>query len=990
MRCTVSKAALCATGLWALTAAAAQAQTSSPADAELSEVTVTGSRVIMNGNDAPTPVTVVDVEDMLVTKPTTVFESLADLPQFSGSRGLTGGANNSGLGAASALASLNLRNLGGQRALVLFDGHRVPPTTADGIVNVNMLPQMLLQRVDVVTGGASAVYGSEAVTGVINFIVDRKFNGLKVNLQGGISGYDDDGTYDIGIAGGMDLFGGRGHLEGSYQVHNDAGILHREEAKSKRDWLIPEWTVQGNGTAASPWHLQDNVRINTATFGGLIVCPTAGTTPAACPGRPLIGYTFDDNGVLTPFETGSSAGLTSNTIQIGGDGVYQNWPSLKSANKLDQVFLRFDYDLSDSLHAFISGSGALDYYNGNPSNLRTFGQGYFVGACNAFLSQQYQTALGCTDPNAANPATFRISKLFDGFAPGNPGANVDQYGRSIFFIAGLEGRFGEGYRWEASYTRSQAGLNVRANKLHHQGELFASLDAVIDPATQQIVCRVTLTNPGLYPGCVPLNLFGPTSASAESIDYIFGRLEHRSTNKLDGLSGSIAGAPFRTWAGPVDMALSGEFRRQSYQLESSTLPTDFISCTGLRFGNCVQGTTTVWLNNFANRTPVEQKTAEVAIEFNVPLLKDKPFFDALNLNAAARYTHYDNDPGDDPDLVSRTISATTWKTGLIWDVLDTVTLRWARSRDIRAPDLFDLYTPVASTANSRVIDYLLPGEPVLSPTSQSGGNPFLDPEVAHTSTLGIVWRPTPSFSLAVDAYDITIIGALATINGATEAVQRACYASGGASPLCELQERPGPITDRSAANGITKVYNRRINVAVQKAQGIDLEANWKAQLLDHPFSLRGLVTYQPHLIFSQPPLNENDQAGVGFNDTYGANPAPVWKASLFAHVNVTPRFAVDVSERYRSSMQWSADPSRPFGIGGIDSVFYTNMNLSYSTPTPIGQVNAYLNVQNLFNKDPPPSGNPGQQLNPGLTSNGFAFGDDIVGRYYSLGVRVRF
>jgi iron complex outermembrane recepter protein len=424
-------------------------------------------------------------------------------------------------------------------------------------------------------------------------------------------------------------------------------------------------------------------------------------------------------------------------------------------------------------------------------------------------------------------------------------------------------------------------------------------------------------------------------------------------------------------------------------LASNSLPTDIISCAGLLFGNCVDGTTTVWLNNFAARSPVAQTAAEGAIEFNVPLLRDRRFFNEVDLNTAARYTRYDNDPGADPNLVSRTINATTWKAGITWDILDSLTLRWARSRDIRAPNLFDLYTPVASTANTRVNDFLLPGAPTFSPISESGGNPYLDPEISHTTTLGFVWRPTPTFSLSIDAYDINIKDALASINGSTEAVQRACYTSGGSSPLCELQERPLGFTNTTAANAITKVYNRRINVAEQSTQGIDFESNWRTELLSRPFSLRTLLTYQPHLIYSQPPIKANDQAGVSFNDTYGLQPAPVWKATLFARYAINENLAVDLSERYRSSLDWSADPDRPNGVGGVSSVAYTNLNTSYTIRNSFGQFYVYLNIQNLFNKAPPPSGNPNQQVNPGLTSNGFAFGDDTVGRYYSLGVRAR-
>jgi outer membrane receptor protein involved in Fe transport len=270
----------------------------------------------------------------------------------------------------------------------------------------------------------------------------------------------------------------------------------------------------------------------------------------------------------------------------------------------------------------------------------------------------------------------------------------------------------------------------------------------------------------------------------------------------------------------------------------------------------------------------------------------------------------------------------------------------------------------------------------------SGGNPNLKPEIAHTTTLGLVFRPTANFSLSVDGYDITINDALASLNGQTEAVQRACYASGGSSPLCSLIERPFGLGNTSTANAITKVYNQRINIATQKTWGIDFEMNWKTELFSRPFSLRTLVTYQPHLIYTQPPLTTNDLAGVGFNDTFGTLPAPIWKVSTYLHYNLTDSWAVDLSERWRSRLKWTGDPTQ-YGVGGVASVAYTNLSTSYTVRNSMGQFSVFLNVQNLFNRDPPASGNPGQALNPGLTSNGFAFGDDIVGRYYTAGVRVR-
>ena len=218
----------------------AQAQT---APAAVQEVVVTGSRVITNGNNSPTPVTVVPVQDMLRLQPTTVAEALNALPIFSGSRGQLSNANNgiaqSNGGGVSGGNFLNLRNMGAQRTLILFDNHRVSPTNVSGYVDVDMIPQMLLQRVDVVTGGASAVYGSDAVTGVVNFVTDKKFNGIKINAQYGATqrGYDRD--YDVGFAVGRSLFDGKGHVEASYEYRNDAGIAYQSSRDPNHLGSVP-------------------------------------------------------------------------------------------------------------------------------------------------------------------------------------------------------------------------------------------------------------------------------------------------------------------------------------------------------------------------------------------------------------------------------------------------------------------------------------------------------------------------------------------------------------------------------------------------------------------------------------------------------------------------------------------------------------------------------------------------------------------------------
>ena len=181
---------------------------------ELQEVTITGSRVIRNGDDSPTPVTVLATEDMQAIQPATISDNLNNLPVFSGSRNQYGNPNPAG--GNGAANQLNLRNLGANRNLILYDGHRVPPTLTNGTVDADMIPQALIQRVDMVTGGVSAVYGSDAISGVINFITDRNYNGIKAHAQYGASEYKDDDTTNFGVAFGTRL-GAQGHLEGSYE-----------------------------------------------------------------------------------------------------------------------------------------------------------------------------------------------------------------------------------------------------------------------------------------------------------------------------------------------------------------------------------------------------------------------------------------------------------------------------------------------------------------------------------------------------------------------------------------------------------------------------------------------------------------------------------------------------------------------------------------------------------------------------------------------------
>src|SRR5882724_8812440 len=239
-------------------AAADDTAAGSQSAATVEQVVVTGSRVISSAVNSPTPLTVVSAEQLQATTPTNIPDALNKLPVFLGSQQPRSAGNG---GSGSGQNVLALRNFGAQRTLVLFDSHRVAPDNANGTVNIDVLPQMLMSRVDVVTGGASAVYGSDAVTGVVNFVLDKHFEGFKFDINSGISNYGDGFSYKTAAAFGTDLFGGRGHFEMSVEHFNQDGV-----PISSRPYGPGYWSLAGAGTAAIPFAFVQNTRVPTHTF----------------------------------------------------------------------------------------------------------------------------------------------------------------------------------------------------------------------------------------------------------------------------------------------------------------------------------------------------------------------------------------------------------------------------------------------------------------------------------------------------------------------------------------------------------------------------------------------------------------------------------------------------------------------------------------------------------------------------------------------------
>jgi iron complex outermembrane receptor protein len=918
---------------------AQEAPAEPPRSAE--EIIVTGSRVA-NGNSSPVPVTVVQADELLKAQPTTLFDGLAALPVFAGSRGqlsqTTGGPSAGGNGAVSAL---NLRNLSPLRNLVLVNGQRVPPATYNGLVDVDIIPEAFIQRVDTVTGGVSAVYGSDAVSGVINFITDNRFVGIKAEAQAGISNYGDGAQRKANIAAGTNLFGGRGHIEASYNHLEDDGIA----SKTARPWNLNAYG--GANTAASPYVLYSNVRQSNFTFGGLIT------------NGPLARQTFNSDGALTRFVEGTSTG--SSNAQVGGDGAY-NDSQLKAPLNMDQFFVRFDYDLSDDTHFHVQAMGAdkrtTQYISWNTLSNVT------IDSANAFLPPSVRTALGSTK-------TFTLSKIMNQAPRYDIESNVRQY----FINTGLNGKLGASTDWGIDFNYGDTRLkNVYHNNINNQ-KLSAALDAVVNPVNSQIVCNASLTMTA-YANCVPLNPFGPTAASTEAIAYITDTTHLDASTRTYDVLAHVSSDLFDTWAGPVRTALSAEWRRNSLEFVSDSLPTTLATCTGLRY-NC-STTQAVNAATNANMPRRSQTVKEAALEVLVPLLKDSALAENLDFTGAARYTSY-----------STTGNYWTWKLGFDWKVNGDLSFRGTLSRDIRAPTLYDLYQPVSTTVGN-FSDYLLNGAPYNTAVTYANiplnnyGNPALKAETGLTRTLGGVYQPhfLPGFSLSVDYYRIKVKDAIQQINFTNVAYQQACYQSGGTSIYCTLQNRTLGNLTVSPANVVTSIAAKQFNIASITTQGVDAELNYRTRLGGHALALRGFVTYQPHIYLEIPGAATLDYgSSAGGQAPFFASAR--WRLNGSIRYDVTDNFTFDLRERWRSSLRYSANPNEIFAQR-LQPVAYTDLNLSFRIDDTRTHPEFYVNIQNLFNKAPP-------AFAVGTTAGqSYALSDDPVGRYFTVGVRARF
>jgi outer membrane receptor protein involved in Fe transport len=906
-------------------------------DADLEEVVVTGSRIIRDGTQAPTPVTVIAAEQLQVQSPRSLAEGVVQLPVFRGSTTTNNGSAASG-GSNQAGSFLNLRGLGVNRTLVLLDGRRLTPSATSGASDINLIPQGLVQRVDVVTGGASAAYGSDAVAGVVNFVLDSDFTGLKGLVQGGISHYGDVASYKVSLTWGRKFADGRGQiLLSGLQTQTDPVYSELER----------DWGRTGVGLLTFPGRTPSNLilpNVNQLNYPGGVILS-----------GPLAGTKFLPGGVPAPYDFGDPNFRTTANI-IGGDGT-RNYVSLASLLVQGSVFGRVSYEVSDTFKVFgeLSFGETHNRYghstNGAPA---ASGQAYTIFSGNPFIPAATQAEM-----TRLNLASFQLSRVHEDW----PRVTGDILNDSFNAAAGFNGEFA-GWKYDAYYAfgDNRTRTNTEGNQIFEN--VYAAVDAVRNPANGEIVCRVTLTNPGLYPGCVPLNPFGSGSPSQAAIEYAQGTAWYRHHTTQHVAAFNISGEPFSLWAGPVGFATGAEFRNLQVDQLSDPISQEFKDATGIR------GFPSSLINqrggfSFTNQQPLsgEVTVKEGYVEAVVPLAKDLPWAVSLEVNGAARYTHYSTSGG-----------VVTWKAGVSYRPIEPLRLRGTISRDIRAPSITELFQGNAQ------------GQGTIRDTPRNGaayqiftgaqGNANLQVEEADTWTAGVVYQPAwlPGFSASIDYYDISIAGAIGTLT----AQQTADLCAGGSEVAC------GSIL-RGPDDRIQRILLPFLNLASLKTSGWDFEFSYSRDLELFGTSGRlGVRALASHLLTQErtvPGAQPIDTAGeVGLSDD------PEW-TGLFAVSYDLDRFSVSTQTQYISGGLYNKRFVEGVDINenDIPERWYTDLSLRYRFGEK-EQVEGFFTVNNLFNQDPP--------LIPNLTATLWIQTNknlyDSVGRYYTAGVRFRF
>ena len=1001
------------------------------ADAELQEVTVTGSRIALApGMTTPSPVTSVTAADMDTLGPNQIIDSLSALPVFRGNstaNGSLGGQNSGG-------ANVNLHGIGANRTLTLLDGRRVVSSNRFGSVDVNILPSMLLKNVETVTGGASASYGTDAVAGVTNFLLDTRFEGVRLKAQRGETFRNDGSNSEYGIAVGHSFMDGKLHFVGSLN-RNMLSPINTKTSLDKRRYLA-HWGLVTNSGTTGPTLLTRPYVVPT-DFGNTIEFTAAATSP-------LDRLVFDGSGQVAnklPFYgVGSYNGACNcqSLPNLNLTTMYQD-NTLQAGYVGNTGFGRLGLDIGESTEVYVQGMWAENHQRVRFQNVALVSTwSSRIYADNAFLPDSIASLIrtsGSVTPGAAvvqdGGARWVNATVFLPAQQSNFGGDsiLDTGNKLSSYTLGTTTKLG-GWTIDAYAQHGQNDQRYDALNLPRVDRLQVALDAVRD-ASNRIVCRASLPQfdpNGYWRDCVPANLFGGVNTlSQQAAAYINQPYKHAyATVKQDLAEVSGSGSlGFGLPAGDINAAVGANWRREKLvqgtpnnadefpALPDGRLLSDLgigdgsrgiipeYGCPGsnasVRVPNSVRGlryaasgfcgASNSSVVQFSSQREIRGKAEvkEVFSEFQVPVLADLPFVERLDTNVAARWADYEG-------------SGQVWayKGSLSWELNDQIRLRATRSRDVRAANLRDRFDQTLGGVNATDRNAQLRNPINYSVIGFSGGNPDLEPEKADTTTAGIVFQPhfLEGFQASFDWYKVTIKGAIAQLGG--QVIVDQCNA--GDQTLCQYVHRNGNTTQNPLGD-ITQIDNYFLNLNQEVYQGIDVELGYRKVLTlfgGGPESITVRVFGTHYLTVKQLPPETLGANGVrsrgptidNLTTTPDAATAILGYRNGGLSFTAIERYTGDraVNRLYEESTVRTPTLTGYTTVddNSVAGIFLTDLTVGWE-PQLLDGLRVYSTITNLLDKKPaifPTTG--------GRTGFGNGVSGDSIGRRYVVGAEYKF
>lgn len=961
-----------------------------PAEETGEAIVVTGTRIQRPEAATATPVVAVTAENIIQSGVNNVTELLAQSPALFNSETNFDAAGSQARTGAAGVNLLNLRNLGANRTLVLVNGRRhVAGVSGEAAVDTNTIPVSLIERVDILTGGVSSVYGADGVSGVVNFILKRDFEGIDIRAQNGISEFGDAESNFFSATVGKNFADDRGNIALNYEFRKDGrvGFGDRPNGRDEADSLVRN----PNDIPDDP-NVPDNIFLNRIGYsdsspgGAIIIRQTPdGDLPPDFLGS---GLPYD-RGILLP---------QSGFLAQGGDNTpindYQG--DLQAGTKHHSFNALFSFDLTP--------------------DMRLFAEGKYVKSKNFTIAQpSFDFYTFVSEENPLIPDPIRAAGLGefggllfnrDNFDFGTRNENFD---RDLYRgVIGIEGNVSDNVRFEASYVYGRNDTTYISTNQRIEDRYFAALDVVdvgqFTTGTPNGVfdCRVNVDGGAIVdagnfnygeapqtftPGqCVPLNIFGEGVASQEALDFVLTdtsnryRIEQHVANAF--ISGDF-GEYFELPGGAVNFAFGGEYRKESSDFRPDAISTqvaDFDDNTGVLADLALlapeTGSFDVW---------------EVFGEINVPLLADRPFFDLLEFTVAGRYSDY-----------STVGSTEAWSVNGQWAPIRDIRFRGGYSESVRAPNITELFAPRSGTFafitdpcgpdsinqgtafredNCRALieglgvdfDTFDPASDINSSASREGvfsGNRDLTEESATTWTAGVILQPgfLRGLTVTADWYDIRLTNAVRTAS-LNETAQFCVDSESLDNVFCDS------ITRSEDTGFVTNFLLSPENVAFIETAGADVTVNYGFEPGSGDlgrFNLRGTVGYLDKLLVL--PAN-----GGIVDDNQGENGAPEWIGTAdvtWTLDNVTLNYGVQyVGEQLRFERDVIAgdpDIAAPEFLE-IGDRFIHDLRAEFSTNDR--EASFFVGVNNVTNELPA----------RGLSSQS---GVGWLGRFFYAGIRV--